>query len=78
MDAEYHDRAEARRRQIWGGVATSHEQLDELDLDYWLSVDPAERIRAACLLHEEARRLRNGGPFPSLRGAVGGVRRLGS
>lgn len=70
-------RAEARRgRGMWGGVAQSHEELDERDLEYWLSVEPVERVRAACQLHEEARRLRNDGPFPRLQGSPGGVRSL--
>jgi hypothetical protein len=77
MDSEFVARAEARRRAgMWGGVAKSHEELDERDLEFWLSVDPAERIGAACLLQEEARLLRNDAPFPRLQGSPGGVRRL--
>ncbi len=79
MDPEFAARAEARRRRgMWGGVVSSHEELDERDLEFWLAVDPAERIGAACLLHEEARLLRNDAPFPRLQGSPGGVRRLGS
>jgi hypothetical protein len=63
---------------MWGGVAASHAEVDEKDLDFWLSVEPAERITAACLLHEELRLLRNDAPFPRLQGSPGGVRRLGS
>ena len=79
MDEAFRARAEARRlRGMWGGTTQSHEELDELDLDYWLSAEPHERIRAACLLHEEGRALRHDGPFPRLQGSPGGVRRLGS
>ncbi len=77
VDEGYRQRAAARRaRGIRGGVAKSHEELDALDLEFWLSVDPRERIGAACLLHEEARELRGDAPFPRLQGAAGGVRRL--
>jgi hypothetical protein len=59
---------------MWGGVARSHTELDERDLDFWLSVDPAERIGAACSLHEEARLLRGDAPFPRLEAfAASGV-----
>lgn len=79
MDAGFRARAEERKRRgMFGGVARSHEELDERDLEFWLGVDPAERIGAACLLHEEARLLRNDAPFPGLQGSPGGVRRLGS
>jgi len=77
MDSDFAARAEARRqRGMWGGVAESHDELDERDLEFWLTVDPAERLGAACLLHEEARRLRDDAPFPRLQGSPGGVRRL--
>jgi hypothetical protein len=79
VDAEYRARAEERRRRgMLGGVAKSHEELDAIDLEFWLSVEPRKRIAAACLLQEEARRLRGDGPFSRLQGSPGGVRRLGS
>ena len=78
MDSDFAARAEARRNTgVWGGVAKSHDELDERDLEFWLAVEPAERIGAARLLHEEARRLRGDAPFPRLPGSPGGVRRLG-
>jgi hypothetical protein len=77
VDSGFRERAAARRRRgMWGGVARSHDELDERDLDFWLSIQPAERIGAACRLHEEARLLRNDAPFPRLQGSPGGVRRL--
>jgi hypothetical protein len=77
MDSEFAERAAARRRRgMWGGVADSHDELEQRDLEFWLAVDPAERIGAACLLHEEARCLRGDAPFPRLQGSPGGVRRL--
>ncbi len=78
MDSDYAARAEARRKKgLWGGVAVSHDDLDERDLEFWLAVEPAERIGAACLLLEEARHLRGDAPFSRLSGSPGGVRRLG-
>lgn len=75
----YAARAEVRRRKgMWGGVTESHEELDELDLEFWLAVDPVERVRAAVVLQEDVRKLRNDAPFPRLPGSSGGVRRVGS
>ncbi len=77
VDDAFQKRAAVRRlRGMWGGVASSHEELDERDLEFWLSVDPADRIGAACLLHEEARALRHDAAFPRLQGSTGGVRSL--
>jgi len=79
VDDAFEKRAQARRqRGMWGGVTSSPEELDDQDLEFWLSVDPAERIGAACLLHEEIRALRHDEPFPRLQGSAGGVRKLGS
>ena len=76
MDEGFRARAEARRHAgMWGGVARSHDELDELDLEFWLAATPAERLRAAWLIHEEVRALRNDGPSPRFQRSVGGVRR---
>lgn len=77
MDDGARARAEKRRSEgMWGGVARSHEELDELDLDFWLAAAPEERVRAAWLIHEEVRLLRNDGPSPRLQRSIGGVRHI--
>jgi hypothetical protein len=37
----------ARRRAEWtGGVARSFEEMDAIDLAFWLSTTPEQRVRA--------------------------------
>lgn len=71
-------RAEARRQKLTGGIAHSHEEMAKHDLEFWLAVPPIERLRAACVLQEEIRALKNDGPIPRLQGSTGGVRLLRS
>jgi hypothetical protein len=79
VDDGFAARAEARRKRgMWGGVARSHEEADERDLEFWLTVDGAQRIAAIYVLLDDLQGLTGDGPFPRLSGSPGGVRRLGS
>jgi hypothetical protein len=70
----------ARRRAQWkAGVAHSFEEMDEVDLDFWLAVTPANRVRAMWSMVEDTLALRgHHGPAPRLQRSVGGVRPLRS
>ncbi|MBO6936128.1 MAG: hypothetical protein JJ863_14195 [Deltaproteobacteria bacterium] len=58
-----------------GGVARSFEEADQLDLDYWLEVPPAQRIAMVWTLVEDVLSLRgDDGAPPRLQRSVGGVR----
>ena len=63
---------------MWGGVSRSHRELDERDLEFWLTIPPVERMAAVCVLLEETRALRNDELFPRLQGSPGGIRQLKS
>jgi hypothetical protein len=66
----------ARRRSTWtGGVAGSFEEMEKLDLAFWLRATPAERLRAVYELNLELMALGgHRGPPPRLQRSVGGVR----
>jgi hypothetical protein len=66
----------ARRRAQWtGGVAHSFQEMDEVDLDFWLAITPANRVRAMWSIVEDALALKGqSGPAPRLQRSVGGVR----
>ena len=68
----------ARRRATWtGGVASSVEELEEIDLEQWLACPPVERIRTIWSLVEDSLALGgNHGPLPRLQRSIGGVRPL--
>lgn len=71
------ERAEARRKTWTGGVASSFVEMDERDLDFWLSMSPAERLRAMWSLVEDSLALQEQrGPTPRLQRSVGGARPL--
>jgi hypothetical protein len=71
------ERAEQRRRTWSGGVAQSFEELDRLDLDGWLALAAADRVRFVWSLVEDSLSLRGqNGPTPRLLRSTGGVRPL--
>jgi hypothetical protein len=71
------DRAEQRRRTWVGGVASSFETLDQIDLDAWLAQSPVDRLRTVWSLVEDTLSLRGqDGATPRLQRSVGGVRPL--
>jgi hypothetical protein len=74
-DDERARRAEARRKGWSGGVARSFAEMEEIDLEFWLSATPAERIRAVTELIAQMRWIGGErGPAPRLQRSVGGTR----
>ncbi len=70
-------RAAARRARWQGGVARSFEEMDAADLDFWLSMTPAQRVAAMWSIVEDSLALEgHRGPAPRLQRSVGGVRSL--
>jgi hypothetical protein len=70
-------RAEQRRRTWRGGVVSGFAEAEAMDLEFWLSATPGERIRAVAelalaMFPTEA----TGGSPPRLQRAVGGIRPL--
>src|SRR5262245_38635526 len=71
-------RAAARRATWQGGVARSFREMEDVDLDFWLSATPEVRVGAVWELMEELRALQgDDGPAPRLQRSVGGVRPRG-
>lgn len=68
-------RAAARRARWTGGVARSFDEMEERDLDFWLSMSPAQRVAAMWSIVEDSLALEgHRGPSPRLQRSVGGVR----
>lgn len=67
-----------RRRQTWqGGSAASFAEMDERDLEFWLSMSPAERLKAMWGLVEDSLAFtEQRGPTPRLQRLAGGARPL--
>ncbi|HEY8079512.1 MAG TPA: hypothetical protein VIF62_35520 [Labilithrix sp.] len=75
MDEAARKRAERRRATWTGGVARSFDEMEEADLEFWLSATPEERIRSVTMLIDEMRAMEgDDGPRPRLQRSVGGVR----
>ena len=71
-------RAEERRRTWRGGLARSFEEMDEVDLDFWLAMTPEDRLRAMWSVVEDQLALQGeNGPSPRLQRSIGGVRTRG-
>ncbi len=69
------DRAAYRRANWVGGVAQSHDEAAELEVEFWMHATPAERILGVTQLVEEMRTLGNPHESPArLQRTVGGVR----
>ena len=74
-ERERAERAEARRRTWSGGVVRSFEEMEEVDLEFWLRATPEQRIRAVTELIVEMSWIGGErGPAPRLQRSVGGVR----
>lgn len=69
-------RAERRRREWTGGVARSAAEMEEVSLDWWLSMTPEERIGCVFEMWDEQMRLKDPHHEASVRlqRDVGGVR----
>lgn len=66
------------RQETWlGGVAHSFREMEEVDLDFWLAMDPADRLRMIWSLVADDLALQGtDGPSPRLQRLVGGIRPL--
>jgi hypothetical protein len=70
-------RARARRSRYTGGVARSFDEMEQVDLDFWLAMSPADRLRAMWSIVEDSLALEGErGPTPRLSRSTGGVRSL--
>jgi hypothetical protein len=68
-------RAEERRRTWRGGVARSFEEMEDVDLDFWLDMTPEDRLRAMWSVVEDVLVMQGeNGPPPRLQRSAGGVR----
>jgi len=78
MDGSELERARraAERRRTWrGGVARSFEEMEAVDLDFWLAMTPEDRLRAMWSAMEDQLALQGeNGPSPRLQRSIGGVR----
>jgi len=71
------ERAAARRRNWRGGVAHSVEEMERIDLEQWLGMSAANRLRSMWSLLEDSLVLEGErGPARRLQRSVGGVRPL--
>jgi hypothetical protein len=76
--SERERRAEQRRRQWVGGVAHGFAEAEAMDIAFWASASPAERVRGVTLLTAELRWTEgDDGSAPRLQRTVGGVRPRG-
>jgi hypothetical protein len=64
------------RQATWrGGIAQSFQEMDQVDLDFWLAMDPVDRLRMVWSLVEDGLALQGtDGPPPRLQRLVGGIR----
>ncbi|MEM9863761.1 MAG: hypothetical protein AAF938_19335 [Myxococcota bacterium] len=64
----------AQRRATWtGGVASSFEEMEAKDMEYWLSLSPTERVGLVWSLVCGALVLGGREPAPRLQRSIGGV-----
>ena len=52
------ERSERRRRTMVANVATSHEEAEQWDLEFWQSQTPQERLSALVAIHEDIEKTR--------------------
>ena len=68
-------RATYRRTHWVGGVAGSHAEADEMDVEFWANATPGERVRGVTQLIDEMRTSKEHDGSPDrLQRTVGGVR----
>jgi len=71
------ERRRIRQQQWGGGVARSFAEMEQADLEFWLTMEPADRLRMVWSLVEDSLALQGShGPSPRLQRLVGGVRPL--
>ncbi len=54
------ERSEERRKRIVGNIAHSHEEAEEWDLEFWLSMTPQQRLSALASIREDIAKIRAG------------------
>lgn len=75
MDAEFLERARRRRERIVGGVARSHQELDDVDQMFWTKATPSERLGAIWQLALDAMAIQpEKDASPGLQGPAFGTR----
>jgi hypothetical protein len=78
MDAEYEARAAERRARWAGGVARSHQDLEQIDFEFWQRASPTQRFDAIRQMAIESGVIsREHGSAPGLSGLPGGTRPRG-
>jgi hypothetical protein len=69
------ERRKIRERTWAGGVAHSFAEMEDADLEFWLAMDPVDRLKMVWSLVEDGLALQGShGPTPRLQRLVGGVR----
>lgn len=75
--ADAEQRAAERRKRWTGGVASSPEEMERVDLAFWRRTEAALRLKTVWSLVEDSLALEGKhGPTPRLQRSVGGVRPL--
>ncbi|HET9958054.1 MAG TPA: hypothetical protein VFQ61_26335 [Polyangiaceae bacterium] len=75
MDSGFEQRAAERRTRVVGGTARSHDELDELDFEFWQSCSGGERLEATWQLALDAITMKAQPNAPGFSGPAYGVRR---
>jgi hypothetical protein len=71
------ERRKIREMSWTGGVVRSFAEMEEADLQFWLAMDPTDRLKMVWSLVEDGLALQGShGPTPRLQRLVGGVRPL--
>jgi hypothetical protein len=69
------DRAAERRATWTGGVVRSFAEAETMDLEFWLSATPSQRMQGVTELMQEMYTAGGeDGPAPRLQRTIGGVR----
>ncbi len=52
------ERSAERRKRMVGNIAHSHEEAEDWDLRFWLSLSPQERVSAVMDIHDDISKAR--------------------
>ncbi|MEZ4297371.1 MAG: hypothetical protein R3B70_20570 [Polyangiaceae bacterium] len=76
MDDAYRQRAAARRATWTGGVASSHDAMEQADIEFWRNATASDRFNAVWQMAIDAWVIEGSdAPAPRLQGSPCGVRR---
>lgn len=75
MTSGFEQRAAERRARLVGGTVHSHDELDEVDFEFWQSCSGEERLEATWQLALDAITMKAQTHAPGLSGSAYGVRR---